>query len=190
MARGAYSEGLEATRPAAGVTPPRASAPPPRPSRGALLIKYSFDKLAAAFAIVVIAPVFLTVALGLRLQSGRIFLREERLGENGRPVVVRSFALPLDTPAGRTLARVGIGALPQLWSLLKGEMSVVGPRPRDAGFEPPPARPGLTGLAQLAQLERWLSVAEQLELDDRYARTWSLGLDARIIGRTVRGVLR
>ena len=45
-------------------------------------------------------------------------------------------------------------------------MSIVGPRPREPGFEAPPARPGLTGLAQLEQLERWLSVAEQLELDD------------------------
>jgi lipopolysaccharide/colanic/teichoic acid biosynthesis glycosyltransferase len=181
---------LEATRPAAGVPPRRASSPPPRHGRGALLVKHGLDKLAAVFALVVIAPVFLTVALGLRIQSGRIFLRDERVGENGRTVVVRSFALPLDTAAGRTLAHVGIGALPQLWSLLKGEMSVVGPRPRELGFEPPPARPGLTGLAQLAQLDRWLSVAEQLELDERYARTWSLALDARIVGRTVRGVLR
>jgi len=186
MARGAYSE----AKPAAGVPPRHPSAPPPRPSRGALLVKHGLDKLAAVFALVVIAPVFLTVALGLRLQSGRVFVRDERTGENGRPVIVRSFALPLDTPAGRTLARVGIGALPQLWSLFNGEMSVVGPRPRERGFEPPPARPGLTGLAQLAQLDRWLSVAEQLELDERYARTWSLGLDARIVWRTVRSVLR
>jgi lipopolysaccharide/colanic/teichoic acid biosynthesis glycosyltransferase len=63
-------------------------------------------------------------------------------------------------------------------------MSIVGPRPREPGFEAPPARPGLTGLAQLEQLDRWLSVAEQLELDETYARTWSLGLDARIVWRT------
>ena len=55
---------------------------------------------------------------------------------------------------------------------------------------PPPVRPGLTGLAQLAQLERWVSVAEQLELDHEYARTWSLALDARIVWRTMWCVLR
>ncbi len=106
--------------------------------------------------------------------------REERIGPRGRPLVVRSFAI-----AGGPLARAGVPALPQLWSVACGGMSIVGPRPREPGFEAPPARPGLTGLAQLEQLERWLSVAEQLELDDRYARTWSLGLDARIMWRTL-----
>ena len=84
----------------------------------------------------------------------------------------------------------GLTALPQLWNVVRGDMSIVGPRPRELGFEPPLVRPGLTGLAQLAQLERWLSVAEQLELDDEYARTWSLGLDARIVWRTMWCVLR
>jgi len=51
-------------------------------------------------------------------------------------------------------------------------------------------RPGLTGLAQLEQLERWLSIAQQVELDAEYARTWSLALDARIVWRTMWCVLR
>lgn len=51
-------------------------------------------------------------------------------------------------------------------------------------------RPGLTGLAQLEQLQRWLSLTEQLELDEDYARTWSLALDARIVWRTLWVVLR
>ena len=105
----------------------------------------------------------------------------------GRPVVVRSFAIDEEMCGSAVWrpARHRRDALPQLWSVVRGEMSIIGPRPREPGFEPPPARPGLTGLAQLEQLERWLSVAEQLELDDRYARTWSLGLDARIVWRTM-----
>ena len=51
-------------------------------------------------------------------------------------------------------------------------------------------RPGLTGLAQLAQLDGWLALADQLQLDDEYARTWSLGLDIRIAGRTILRTLR
>ena len=126
------------------------------------------------------------VALALRLRGGPVLRREERIGHRGRPVVVRSFAIADEMWP----ARIGVPALPQLWSVACGRMSIVGPRPREPGFEAPPARPGLTGLAQLEQLERWLSVAEQLELDDRYARTWSLGLDARIMWRTLTVVPR
>ena len=117
--------------------------------------------------------------------------REERVGESGKAIVVRSFAVTeamSDPVRWRMVRGVGLTALPQLWNVACGRMSIVGPRPREPGFEAPPARPGLTGLAQLAQLERWLSVAEQLELDDRYAHTWSLGLDARIVWRTLTAV--
>jgi lipopolysaccharide/colanic/teichoic acid biosynthesis glycosyltransferase len=69
-------------------------------------------------------------------------------------------------------------------------MSIIGPRPRELGYPAPPMRPGLTGLAQLEQLERWLSIAEQIELDQEYLRTWSPSLDAKIVGRTMWLVLR
>ena len=92
---------------------------------------------------------------------------------------MRSFAI-----TDERVTSTGVTALPQLWSVLRGEMSIVGPRPREVGFEPPPARPGLTGLAQLEQLDRRLPVAEHLDLDEEYARTWSLALDARIVART------
>ena len=123
----------------------------------------------------------LGVALALRLFGpGPVLVRRERIGESGRPVLVRSFAI-----TDERVASTGVTALPQLWSVLRGEMSIVGPSPREVGFEPPPARPGLTGLAQLEQLDRWLSVPEQLDLDADDARTWSLGLDARIVARTM-----
>jgi lipopolysaccharide/colanic/teichoic acid biosynthesis glycosyltransferase len=167
---------------------PRAPEPPARPV--ARRVKHALDRVAAACGLLVIAPVLLGVAVALRLWGpGPVLVRRERIGERGRPLIVRSFAIPSGSRRWRLLAATGAAALPQLWSVLRGEMSIVGPRPREPGFEPPPARPGLTGLAQLAQLDRWLSVAEQLELDDEYARTWSLGLDARIVGRTMWRVL-
>jgi lipopolysaccharide/colanic/teichoic acid biosynthesis glycosyltransferase len=153
--------------------------PPPRPDARALLLKHAVDRLVAAGGLLVMAPVIAGVALVLRLRGLPVLRREERIGFRGLPLVVRSFALG-DGP----LARLGVSALPQLWSVFIGQMSIVGPRPREPGFEAPPARPGLTGPAQLEQLDRWLSVAEQLELDETYARTWSLALDARIVWRT------
>jgi O-antigen biosynthesis protein WbqP len=155
--------------------------PPSRPDRRALAAKHALDRLIAAGGLIVTAPVIAAVVLALRLRGGPVLHREERIGARGKPVVVRTFALPDEWT---WLARLGVTALPQLWSVLTGRMSIVGPRPREPGFEAPPARPGLTGLAQLEQLGRWLSVAEQLELDERYARTWSLRLDAQILWRT------
>jgi lipopolysaccharide/colanic/teichoic acid biosynthesis glycosyltransferase len=167
---------------------------PRRPSRGARRVKHALDKLAAACGLLVTAPVFAAVVIALRIRGqGPVLRREERVGEDGRPVLVRSFAITRDmyrSRAWQLVAGTGVGALPQLWSVLKGEMSVVGPRPREPGFEPPPDRPGLTGLAQLEQLERWLSVGEQLDLDAEYARTWSLALDARIVWQTMLRSLR
>ncbi len=166
--------------------PPKPS--PPRPNPRALLLKHALDRVVALGGLLVMAPVIAGVALGIRLRGGPVLRREDRIGFGGRPVLVRSFAITdemCDSAIWRLLARVGVTALPQLWSVARGQMSIVGPRPREPGFEAPPARPGLTGLAQLEQLSRWLSVAEQLELDERYARTWSLGLDARIVWRTL-----
>jgi lipopolysaccharide/colanic/teichoic acid biosynthesis glycosyltransferase len=161
-----------------GAPPPA----PPRPNLLAPLLKHAFDRVIAAGGLLVTAPVIAGVALALWLRGGPVLLREQRIGYRGRPLVVRSFAIVGDAAPWRLLAAAGVAALPQLWSVAAGRMSLVGPRPREPGFEAPPARPGLTGLAQL---ERWLSVAEQLELDERYARTWSLGLDARIMWRTL-----
>jgi lipopolysaccharide/colanic/teichoic acid biosynthesis glycosyltransferase len=170
----------------ADAAPPTPS--PPRPNPRALLLKYALDRVIALGGLLVMAPVIAGVALGLRLRGGPVLRREDRIGFGGRPMLVRSFAITdemCDSAIWRVLARVGVTTLPQLWSVARGQMSIVGPRPREPGFEAPPARPGLTGLAQLEQLDRWLSVAEQLELDERYARTWSLGLDARIVWRTL-----
>jgi lipopolysaccharide/colanic/teichoic acid biosynthesis glycosyltransferase len=166
---------------------------PPRPA--ALWLKHAIDRVVAACGLLVTAPLMAAVALALRYRgSGQIMRREDRLGEHGRPIVIHSFTVTAEmcrrSRTWRIVAASGLTALPQLWSVLRGEMSVIGPRPRETGFLPPPMRPGLTGLAQLEQLERWLSISEQLQLDDEYARTWSLALDARIVFRTMWCVLR
>ncbi len=176
MATGDVTDGVEA--------PPV----PPLPRHRGLWLKHALDRVAAAFGLLVTAPVILGVALALRVFGpGPVLVRRERIGEGGRAVLVRSFAITDElcrSRGWRLVASTGATALPQLWSVLRGEMSIVGPRPREVGFEPPPARPGLTGPAQLEQLDRWLSVREQLDLDEAYARTWSLALDARIVART------
>jgi lipopolysaccharide/colanic/teichoic acid biosynthesis glycosyltransferase len=165
----------------------------PRPA--ALLVKHAIDRIVAAGGLIVTSPLYVAVAVALFYgNGGRVLRREQRTGERGRAIRIRSFAvtdeLTRRSRFWRIVAGSGVTALPQLWSVLRGEMSIIGPRPRDTGFTPPPMRPGLTGLAQLEQLERWLSVTEQLELDDEYALKWSLSLDARIVWRTMWCVLR
>jgi lipopolysaccharide/colanic/teichoic acid biosynthesis glycosyltransferase len=190
------SQSPHATRPATpspGYGPGRDDEPE-IPRASARLVKHALDRLTAACGLIVTAPLMAAVALGLRSATGQVLRREERVGEGGRTIVVRSFAISdaLRERSGmwRLVAGTGLSTLPQLWSVLRGEMSIIGPRPREHGRPPPPMRPGLTGLAQLEQLERWLSIAEQIELDADYARTWSLALDARIVWRTLWAVLR
>ena len=167
---------------------------PQRP-RPALAVKHVLDRILAACGLLVTAPLFAGVALALHHRgTGRVMRRDQRIGEHARFIYVRSFVVTDEmvqrSRGWRIVAGSGMTALPQLWSVLRGELSIVGPRPRELGFEPPPMRPGLSGLAQLEQLERWLSLTEQLALDDEYADRWSLGLDARIAWRTMWSVLR
>jgi lipopolysaccharide/colanic/teichoic acid biosynthesis glycosyltransferase len=187
MARGVVTESIDSPRAAAPDAPASA-----RPSTGRG-VKYALDRVGAAVALLVTAPLSAGIALALKLRGpGPVLVRRERVGEHGRPLIVTSFAISCElrrSRGWRLVAGTGATALPQLWNVLRGEMSVVGPRAREPGFEPPPARPGLTGPAQLAELERPLSVPEQLELDEQYARTSSLALDARIVGRTIKRVL-
>jgi lipopolysaccharide/colanic/teichoic acid biosynthesis glycosyltransferase len=168
---------------------------PQRQRPAGLAIKHVLDRILAACGLLVTAPLFAGLAIALYYRgAGRVLRRDQRIGERARFIYVRSFVVTDEmvqrSRGWRIVAGSGMTALPQLWSVLRGELSIGGPRPRELGFEPPPMRPGLTGLAQLAQLERWLSLTQQLELDDEYARTWSLGLDGRIAWRTMWSVLR
>ena len=169
-------------------------APPPAPAARSRTLKYVLDRVIGALALLFSAPILVLLALALLATRTRPLLQVDyRLGERGRMVTLRSFAITdaqLRKRRWRLVVASGAAALPQLWSVVRGELSLVGPRPRELGLEPPPVRPGLTGLAQLAQLDGWLALADQLQLDDEYARTWSLGLDARIVWRTIFRTLR
>jgi lipopolysaccharide/colanic/teichoic acid biosynthesis glycosyltransferase len=160
--------------------------PPARSPRHGRWLKYSLDRLFAAIGIVVTAPLFVLVSLLLLAHGVRAVLRvQTRIGDRGA-FPLASFAIP---PAlehrwiGRMLRASGLVVLPQIFSVLRGHLSMIGPRPRYPGEPPTPTRPGMAGLAQTAQATRALDRDEVFALDAVYAREWSLGLDLRLIGQ-------
>lgn len=112
---------------------------------------------------------------------------------------------PRVTLSGRILRRTSLDELPQLWNVLKGDMSLVGPRPHALAHDEEftrllerypdrhQMRPGLTGLAQVTGLRGSTaapgSIEARVEADLAYIRNWSLALDMRILARTVRAVI-
>jgi lipopolysaccharide/colanic/teichoic acid biosynthesis glycosyltransferase len=126
----------------------------------------------------------------------RFLAHQLALGAEGRETEIRHFKVTGDcrvTPVGRLIRRLSMDELPQLVNVLRGEMSLVGPRPDLAysleNYQPHHYRrfdvvPGLTGLWQVSGRSD-LSYAEMLELDVEYADTWSLSRDVRILARTI-----
>jgi lipopolysaccharide/colanic/teichoic acid biosynthesis glycosyltransferase/glycosyltransferase involved in cell wall biosynthesis len=172
-------------------------------------VKRALDVLGALVGMVVLTPVFAVVAVAIRWKMGRpVLFRHVRAGRNGCPFAVVKFRTLRDasgpdgrqlsdaervTPLGWFLRRTSLDELPQLWNVLVGEMSLVGPRPLEDWYIPLyrererlrlAVRPGLTGLAQISG-RNLLPWDERLELDARYVEEWSLGLDLRILLRTV-----
>lgn len=175
----------------------------------------SFD-LALALPLAVLAfPVVLVAAAWIRLtSSGPAFFSQERVGRHEKPFRCRKLrtmylgtrSVPTHeigedavTPAGRVLRRLKLDELPQLWNVLTGEMSLVGPRPclptqtalierrRELGVYA--LRPGITGLAQLSGID--MSDPKRCaETDAEYMRTRSLWTDTRILLTTLTGILR
>jgi lipopolysaccharide/colanic/teichoic acid biosynthesis glycosyltransferase len=138
-------------------------------------VKRGFDMLAAAAALLLIALPLLVIAVAIKLDSpGPVFYRVRRVGYRGRPFLMLKFrkmfrdavGIPLTADADTRLTRVGVvlartrlDELPQLWDVLRGRMSLVGPRPEDPSFVALhldsyesilSVRPGITGLSQLA----------------------------------------
>jgi len=175
-------------------------------------MKRALDVLMALSALLLLSPLLLAAAAAIALESGRpILFRQTRLGLHGREfpmykfrsMVVNAAAQgpyftsdgdPRITRVGRWLRRTSIDELPQLLNVLKGDMSLVGPRPdvpeqrrlySDADWKQRcSVRPGITGLAQ-AKLRSEATPAQRLALDLRYAREHGLLLDLRIIGWTL-----
>lgn len=184
------------------------------------MLKRAFDLLGSALALSVLTPLLLLLALWIRLDSpGPVLFRQQRLGRQLIPFRVLKFRTmvardpdaidqheelvvsagvdPRITRAGRVLRATSLDELPQLWNILMGEMSCVGPRPvLPEQFEAIPeeyrvrfeVRPGLTGLAQVRG-RRTLDWLEQLAADKEYVERQNLLLDLGILMRTVYVVL-
>lgn len=171
--------------------------------------KRVFDIIAASILLVLLSPAIALIALLIGLTMGTpVFFRQERPGLHGRLFRIWKFrtmrpcakdedlyssdALRL-TKLGKFLRRASLDELPQLWNVLKGEMSLVGPRPLLAEYLPKysprearrhDVRPGITGWAQV-QGRQVLALSERFELDLFYVENRSMILDLRILWRTV-----
>jgi len=178
-------------------------------------MKRWMDVAVAVAGMVVLAPVYGAIMVAVRLSSpGPVLFRQERVGQDGRLITVMKFrtmlvngdsdttwSVAVDdriTSVGRTLRRTGLDELPQLLNVLRGDMSLVGPRPERPGFvqqfgaEIPRyddrhrVRPGMTGSAQVHGLRGDTSISQRTRFDLRYIENWSLWLDVVLIFRTVR----
>ena len=179
-------------------------------------MKRVLDRLAALVLLILLSPILLGIALWILLDDGRpVLLAQDRVGKNGhrftmvkfRTMVPNALELahqltddpygvvpedPRITRPGRFLRRTSLDELPQLWNVLCGQMSLVGPRPdlveqvenyseRDRGRLA--VEPGITGWSQVNGREE-ISWPERIEQDLWYLENWSLGLDVRILVRT------
>jgi sugar transferase EpsL len=185
--------------------------PKPRLSRG---LKRGFDVVVSMIALVLLSPLFIAVTFLVWLKIGRpILFRQQRPGYQSVPFFALKFRSMTDqrdgqgrllpdgeriTPLGALLRRSSIDELPQLWNVLRGDMSLVGPRPLLMQYldryTPEQARrhavlPGITGWTQVNGRND-LPWGQKLSLDVWYVDHWSLSLDLRILGITMWKVLK
>jgi lipopolysaccharide/colanic/teichoic acid biosynthesis glycosyltransferase len=179
--------------------------------------KRALDVLGATVGLTLSAPLLAASAVAVRLEDrGPVFFRQERVGQDGRLFeVLKLRTMVVDahtqgagyavdkgdsriTRVGSLLRKTSLDELPQLWNVLRGEMSLVGPRPTlayqverytDRQRRRLEVRPGLTGWAQVNGRAS-LSWPERIELDVWYVEHRSLALDLRILLRTVSVLLR
>ena len=210
---------------------PIVSAHPANPRGRQFAVKYAVDRVAAVLALVLVLPLMAAAALAIWVSLGRpIFFRQARVGRDSRPFEMLKFRsmrecpartpvpietdLPPDTAPGgiegddrRTrvgaiLRRTSIDELPQLLNVVKGEMSLVGPRPERPEFvglfeesvyrytDRHRVKAGITGWAQVNGLRGKTSLADRVEWDNYYIENWSLWLDLKIALMTALAVVR
>lgn len=193
-----------------------------------LLVKRATDLLLAGLALIAVAPLLAVIALAIRLTSpGPIFFRQTRIGQGGRRFTIFKFRTmvpdadkqreallarsvysdarlfkvvddPRITPLGGVLRRTSLDELPQLWNVVCGDMSLVGPRPplpsevelyqghHYARFD---VKPGITGPWQVSGRNTIQDFDTVIRLESAYIRRWSLWLDLELLCRTVPVVL-
>jgi lipopolysaccharide/colanic/teichoic acid biosynthesis glycosyltransferase len=194
----------------------------PVPASAGYLVKRSLDLTVAAFALLALAPILAIIALGVKLDSpGDVLYVDKRLGRQGRTFNCYKFRTmvanadqlrahlahknerdgilfkiandPRVTRFGRRLRKHSLDELPQLYNVLRGDMSLVGPRPprlyevqhyNSSALRRLEVLPGLTGLWQV-EARHDPSFASYISLDIAYIENWSLLLDLRILVRTV-----
>jgi len=191
-------------------------------------IKHAVDRTASALLVLLLAPALIAVALGAKLSSaGPVLFRQRRVGRDGQVFDMLKFrsmrvkrtgghgfrpeqgSAPggvegedRRTPFGRFIRRTALDELPQLFNVLRGEMSLVGPRPERPEFvslfdddidrygDRHRVRSGITGWAQVNGFRGQTSLADRVEWDNFYIENWSLWLDVKILLLTVVAVVR
>jgi exopolysaccharide biosynthesis polyprenyl glycosylphosphotransferase len=192
---------------------------PPGPAIRGWRMKRAFDLAAASIGVFILLPALVCVAAGVKLSSpGPVLFRQRRVGLNGQHFDMLKFRSmrenddsdtrwnvaddPRRTAFGRFLRRTTLDELPQLLNVVRGDMSLVGPRPERPHFVaqfganiPHYASrlrvpPGVTGHAQVHGLRGDTSIEERARFDNFYIERWSLWRDIAILGRTAVAVLR
>lgn len=179
------------------------------PATWQLAVKRGLDAASCLISLVCLAPLFLVIAISVRLCSrGPVIARDPCLDGDGQLFCVLRFRtremmdavaqggassnLAPFTRVGRFLHKASLDELPQLINILRGEMSLVGPRPQSLGASgielqdkeiTQPMKPGMTGWSQV-RLQRQVSVSRALD-DDYYAKNWALRLDLKILWMTL-----
>ena len=179
-------------------------------------LKAVSDYVIAAIAIIITSPVMIITAVAIKLTShGPIIFKQERIGYNSQPFMMYKFRSmkvqdpgeeksewttkddPRKTRVGEFIRKTSIDELPQFFNVLKGDMSVVGPRPERPYFvdqfkESIPkymvkhqVKPGLTGWAQIHGCRGDTSINKRIEYDIEYVENWHMGLDLGIMIKTV-----
>ena len=180
--------------------------------------KRAMDILGASIALLVFLPLLMCIALAIRLESGGpVIFKQRRTGHNGRIFTIykfRTMTVAEDcenvrqatrndsrvTEVGALLRKLSLDELPQFLNIMKGDMSIVGPRPHALahdshyGEQIPTyadrfrAKPGLTGLAQVNGLRGEINdlrcMTDRIAADNLYIESWSIGLDVAILGKT------
>ena len=180
------------------------------------MVKRSFDICSSIVLLIIFSPFMLVAAIGTKLSSpGPILFRQERVGQYRKPFTMLKFRSmritgtektgwstdedPRKTKFGSLIRKTSIDELPQLFNVLRGDMSLIGPRPEvpyhvDHFKEEIPmylvrqqVKPGITGWAQVNGLRGDTDIAERVKYDIWYIENWSLGLDIKIVLKTIFG---
>ena len=179
-------------------------------------VKYLSDYIISIIAIIITSPIMIVTAIAIKLTSkGPIIFKQERIGYHGKPFEMYKFRSmrvqspsdeksewttkddPRKTRVGEFIRKTSIDELPQFFNVLKGQMSVVGPRPERPYFVDEfrkdipkymvkhQVRPGLTGWAQIHGCRGDTSIKKRIEYDIEYVENWHMGLDLGIMIKTI-----